>query len=67
MPVETLKWDQGRLTIVDQTLLPTQFNIVSLDTLKHVWNAIKTLQIRGAPAIGHARRESQDQPVTRHR
>jgi len=52
MPVETLHWRDGRLTIIDQTLLPVTFKEIPLDTLEEVWEAIKTLRVRGAPAIG---------------
>ena len=52
MPVETLRWRDGRLTIIDQTLLPVTFKEITLDTLEEVWEAIKTLRVRGAPAIG---------------
>ena len=52
MPVETLRWRDGRLTIIDQTLLPVTFKEITLDTLEEVWEAIKALRVRGAPAIG---------------
>lgn len=53
MPVETIRWtDDGHLDIIDQTLLPTEFKRITLDTLAEVWDAIKQLKVRGAPAIG---------------
>jgi methylthioribose-1-phosphate isomerase len=44
----------GRIRLVDQTRLPAE--LVYLDTrdIKELWSAIKTLQVRGAPAIGIA-------------
>lgn len=51
----TLTWIgsvDGHLDIIDQRLLPTELKIVSLYTLEEVFDAIKTLAIRGAPAIG---------------
>ena len=38
--------------IIDQTLLPFEFKIISLRTLDDVVRAIKTMQVRGAPLIG---------------
>jgi len=52
MPVETLRWQDGQLTLIDQTLLPLTFKEITLDTLEEVWEAIKALRVRGAPAIG---------------
>ena len=40
------------LMIIDQTLLPFEFKIIPLKTLEEVINAIKSMQVRGAPAIG---------------
>jgi len=54
MPVETIAWDGGRMRIVDQTLLPCEFTYVFCDTVEQVWEAIRNLRVRGAPAIGIA-------------
>jgi methylthioribose-1-phosphate isomerase len=54
MPVETIKWENGKCRIIEQTLLPREYKIVELDTVEDVWDAIKRLAIRGAPAIGVA-------------
>lgn len=54
---QTLQWNgglDGRLRIIDQTLLPRQlleFDCLDVET---VHEAIKTLRVRGAPAIGIA-------------
>lgn len=54
---QTLRWIggvDGRLRMIDQTLLPGQLlEFDSLD-IETVWEAIKTLRVRGAPAIGIA-------------
>ena len=52
MPVNTIEWKDRTLRIIDQTLLPTEFERITLDTLEEVWEAIKSLRVRGAPAIG---------------
>lgn len=52
MPVRTITWQDRALTIIDQTLLPTEYREIPLDTAEKVWEAIRTLRVRGAPAIG---------------
>ena len=57
MPEPTVRWIgglDGRMEIIDQTLLPTEFKFIPLATVEDVWEAIKTLRVRGAPAIGVA-------------
>ena len=40
------------IKIIDQTKLPHQFKIKDLKTVKDAINAIKTMEVRGAPLIG---------------
>ena len=57
MPEQTLRWVgglDGRMEIIDQTLLPTEVRIIQCRTVEQVWEAIKALRVRGAPAIGIA-------------
>ena len=54
MPVETLKWTEKGLVIIDQRLLPGNEKYITLKTTEDVCNAIETLAVRGAPAIGIA-------------
>jgi methylthioribose-1-phosphate isomerase len=42
------------MQIIDQTRLPGDVVILTCSTLQSVWDAIKSLQVRGAPAIGVA-------------
>jgi methylthioribose-1-phosphate isomerase len=44
----------GHLRLIDQTLLPTHVEYRDCHTLDAVWEAIRTLRVRGAPAIGVA-------------
>lgn len=44
----------GTLTLIDQTLLPAEFREINCRTVEEVWEAIKMLRVRGAPAIGCA-------------
>ena len=48
----TLKWDNGKLSLIDQTLLPNETVYRHYDTVEGVWTAIQTMIVRGAPAIG---------------
>ena len=42
------------LLIIDQTQLPGKKEILSLNKLEDIWDAIYLLKVRGAPAIGVA-------------
>ena len=46
--------EHSALVILDQTLLPNEVKYLSLHTNEEICHAIKTLQVRGAPAIGVA-------------
>ncbi|MDR2755520.1 MAG: S-methyl-5-thioribose-1-phosphate isomerase [Planctomycetaceae bacterium] len=55
--IETLSWigDQhGWLRMIDQTLLPAELCEIDCRHTETVWEAIKKLRVRGAPAIGIA-------------
>ncbi len=48
-------WLEGeKVFLIDQTLLPTELNIIEICTEEQMWDAIKRLVVRGAPAIGLA-------------
>jgi len=54
---ETLHWTgdvTGRLVLIDQTLLPVEMREIECSNVETVWEAIKMLRVRGAPAIGIA-------------
>jgi len=53
----TLRWEgeaDGRLVLIDQTRLPREFTTVACDDVPTLVSAIRSLQVRGAPAIGLA-------------
>ena len=62
MSIRTIEWcpdspyrlTPGMVVMVDQTLLPGELTYLRTRDIKAVWHAIKTLQVRGAPAIGIA-------------
>ena len=44
--------DGGSVVILDQTLLPNEEKYITLTTPEQCWEAIHSLRVRGAPAIG---------------
>ena len=55
--VETLRWSgdcDGHLVLLDQTRLPVEHVDHVCADLEAVWEAIRSLRVRGAPAIGIA-------------
>ncbi len=54
--MRTVEWDErsGVLRLIDQRLLPGELQVVSLHTSQQVADAIQTMVVRGAPAIGAA-------------
>ncbi len=54
MPIPTIQWKENTLYIIDQTKLPEKKYFISITTMEEMWDAIKYLKIRGAPAIGIA-------------
>lgn len=50
----SLNRSKDALIILDQTLLPNETRFLELSTLPEIYDAIKRLRVRGAPAIGIA-------------
>nr|WP_102050123.1 S-methyl-5-thioribose-1-phosphate isomerase [Pygmaiobacter massiliensis] len=46
--------DKSAVDIIDQTLLPGTIRRIELRSKEEIWEAIKQLKVRGAPAIGVA-------------
>ncbi len=70
--VETMRWRDGRLELIDQRLLPGRFEYLSCTSAAEVAVAIRAMAVRGAPAIGcaaafgvalEARREKHRSPA----
>ncbi|MEB3273420.1 MAG: S-methyl-5-thioribose-1-phosphate isomerase [Prochlorothrix sp.] len=51
---ETLSWEAGEFFLLDQTQLPLATVVEKQETVEQVWDSIKRLKVRGAPAIGVA-------------
>lgn len=55
--IETIRWSggpDGSLILIDQTRLPGELFELPCADVPTVWEAIKSLRVRGAPAIGIA-------------
>ena len=50
----TIDFVEGKVEIIDQTLLPAELKILKLERYEQVAEAIRSLRVRGAPAIGIA-------------
>lgn len=53
-PVYPVIWHEDRVLLIDQTRLPSEYVIVEISRCDDMARAIKTMIVRGAPAIGVA-------------
>jgi len=54
MHIRTIDWVGNSIKIIDQTKLPGKLEYLYIRNLKALWQAIKDLKVRGAPALGAA-------------
>ena len=54
MKIETLRWTNGKLEMIDQRILPASFKYLVYDSAASVAEGIRSMVVRGAPAIGVA-------------
>ena len=54
MSIQTITWIKNSARIIDQTKLPTSFEYLCCRDIKTIWEAIRALRVRGAPALGVA-------------
>jgi methylthioribose-1-phosphate isomerase len=52
--LKSIEWKNGKVVILDQTLLPHRIEYIECSDYREVRDVIKKLRIRGAPAIGIA-------------
>jgi len=52
--IQTLEWTDNGVRFIDQTKLPTKETYVTCETHEQVADVIRTMVVRGAPAIGVA-------------
>lgn len=54
MALDTFIVKEGEVQLIDQTQLPATIKYITIETVEEMWEAIKMLRVRGAPAIGIA-------------
>ena len=52
--IETLRWRDGQLEMIDQRMLPSTLRYLQFDSAAAVADGIRSMVVRGAPAIGCA-------------
>ena len=54
--MRTIDWDyeKNNIIMIDQTLLPAEYRIIECSTIDSLCEAIISLRVRGAPALGAA-------------
>jgi methylthioribose-1-phosphate isomerase len=52
--MRSVEWHNGKVRMIDQRLLPAEFQLVEYADCLEVAEAIRTMVVRGAPAIGAA-------------
>ena len=52
MEFQTVWWEAGKVCLIDQTKLPHRQEIVRCASVADVVDAIRSMVVRGAPAIG---------------
>nr|CAG4641806.1 EOG090X08IP [Eurycercus lamellatus] len=51
LTLQAIKYDAGKLEILDQLLLPQSCTYLSISSVQDAWTAIREMKVRGAPAI----------------
>ena len=54
MNIRTIDYKNNKIRIIDQTQLPQKLVYINIGRLADLWQAIKIMQVRGAPALGAA-------------
>ena len=52
--IETLRWAEDHLEMIDQRILPAEFQYISYNSALSVAEGIRSMVVRGATAIGCA-------------
>lgn len=52
--IKAVEWVDGKLVLLDQTLIPVEEKYLHFSDVDSIIDAIKRLVVRGAPAIGVA-------------
>ena len=50
--MRTVYYEEGKVVLIDQTSLPEKFQLIKTNQIPRLAEAIKTMEVRGAPAVG---------------
>lgn len=50
--MRTVSYDEGQVVLIDQTSLPGKFQLIKTHEIPRIAEAIKKMEVRGAPAVG---------------
>ncbi|XP_069157634.1 methylthioribose-1-phosphate isomerase-like [Procambarus clarkii] len=51
MTLQAIKWQDKKLLVLDQLLLPMESKYITVTSVDEGWQVINKMQVRGAPAI----------------
>ena len=54
MSIQTITWEKMRIKIIDQTKLPNELRYIYIRDVGQLFQAIRSMKIRGAPALAAA-------------
>ncbi|MCX5702644.1 MAG: S-methyl-5-thioribose-1-phosphate isomerase [Candidatus Omnitrophica bacterium] len=52
MNIRTIQWQKNKIKFIDQTKLPLKLKYFYARDIESIWQAIKAMKVRGAPALG---------------
>ncbi|HPS48426.1 MAG TPA: S-methyl-5-thioribose-1-phosphate isomerase, partial [Flexilinea sp.] len=52
--MRSVYWENGKVVLINQALLPKKFELIRTDDIERLAEAIRLLEVRGAPSIGVA-------------
>ena len=52
--IKTIEWVDNYSRMVDQTVIPYEYKFINITSGDEMFNAIRNMIVRGAPAIGIA-------------
>jgi methylthioribose-1-phosphate isomerase len=50
--MRTVSYEEGKVILIDQTSLPEKFQLIKTNDIRRLAEAIKKMEVRGAPAVG---------------
>ena len=54
MSIQTIAWKRNSIKLIDQTKLPGELRYVYINDVRQLFGAIRSMKLRGAPALGAA-------------